>query len=31
MSAEITTDILLTNNKATNNHEYNGEILVRII
>ncbi len=26
---QITTDILLTNNKATNNHEYNGEILVK--
>ena len=25
---QITTDILLTNNKATHNHEYNGEILV---
>jgi hypothetical protein len=26
---QITTDILLTNNKATHNHEYNGEILVK--
>jgi len=26
---QITTDILLTNNKATNTHEYNGEILVK--
>ena len=26
---QITTDILLTNNKKTNNHEYNGEILVK--
>ncbi|MDO9257637.1 MAG: translocation/assembly module TamB domain-containing protein [Bacteroidales bacterium] len=26
---QITTDILLTNNKATDTHEYNGEILVK--
>ena len=26
---QITTDILLTNNKATHNYEYNGEILVK--
>lgn len=26
---QITTDILLTNNKTTHNHEYNGEIMVK--